>query len=103
MVHVVHLLRDVLHDQLDHQLEARAELVLQVLLGAKSAKLAVHAHSWPVHQAAIHDDVPMLQLLVDRGARLDVVDTLWNGTPLGWAVHEKKRNAEAFLRAAGAK
>lgn len=40
----------------------------------------------------------MLRLLAARGASLDTRDTLWNDTPLGWAVHTKKRDAEAFLR-----
>ena len=48
--------------------------------------------------AALNDDVEMLKLLVARGARLDTRDTLWNGTPLGWAVHNKKAEAEAYLR-----
>jgi ankyrin repeat protein len=60
--------------------------------------LPVHRHSTPLHQAAINDDVPMLGLLVDRGARLDTLDTLWRSTPLGWAVHTKKPAAEAYLR-----
>lgn len=64
--------------------------------------LPVHRHSTALHQAAINDDVPMLELLVARGARLDVRDTLWNGTPLGWAVHNKKAAAEAFLRSVAA-
>lgn len=64
--------------------------------------MLVHRHSLPVHQAAVNDDVPMLQLLVERGARLDVRDTLWNGTPLGWAIHTKKPSAEAYLRSVGA-
>jgi hypothetical protein len=42
----------------------------------------------------------MLRLLAERGASLDTRDKLWDGTPLGWAVHQKKRDAEAFLRAA---
>jgi hypothetical protein len=39
-----------------------------------------------------------MKLLVARGARLDIRDTLWDGTPLGWAVHNKKAKAEAYLR-----
>jgi hypothetical protein len=27
------------------------------------------------------------RLLVARGARLDIRDTIWHGTPLGWAIH----------------
>jgi ankyrin repeat protein len=60
--------------------------------------LPVHRHSMPLHQAAVNDDVPMLTLLVERGARLDTLDTLWRSTPLGWAVHTKKPAAEAYLR-----
>jgi peptide-methionine (S)-S-oxide reductase len=63
-----------------------------------NAFLPVHAHSLAAHQAAANDDVEMLQLLVEHGARLDVPDKLWNGTPLGWAIHEKKPAAEAYLR-----
>ena len=60
--------------------------------------LPVHRHAMPLHTAALNDDVEMLKLLVARGARLDIRDTLWNGTPLGWAVHNKKANTEAYLR-----
>ena len=60
--------------------------------------LPVHRHSTALHQAAINDDVEMLELLVAHGARTDTRDTLWNGTPLGWAVHGRKAKAEAYLR-----
>ena len=60
--------------------------------------LPVHKHSQALHQAALHNDVGLLELLVARGARLDARDTLWNGTPLGWAVHGGKSAAEAYLR-----
>jgi ankyrin repeat protein len=61
--------------------------------------LPVHRHSVPMHQAALNDDVELMKLLVERGARLDTRDTLWDGTPLGWAVHNKKTRAESYLRA----
>ena len=60
--------------------------------------LPVHRHSTPLHQAAINEHVEMMKLLVAHGARLDIRDTLWDGTPLGWAVHGKKARAEAYLR-----
>ena len=44
----------------------------------------------PCITAALNDDVEMMKLLVERGARLDARDTLWNGTPLGWAVHNRR-------------
>jgi peptide-methionine (S)-S-oxide reductase len=63
-----------------------------------NAFLPVHKHSVPLHQAAINNDMAMLRLLCERGADLNVRDTLWNGTPLGWAVHNKRAEVEAYLR-----
>jgi peptide-methionine (S)-S-oxide reductase len=62
-----------------------------------SSLLTAHAHSTAAHQAAVNDDVAMLKLLVERGADLSIKDTMWNGTPLGWARHEQKKQALAFL------
>ena len=58
-----------------------------------------HGHSTPLHQAALagHDEV--VQLLVERGARLDTQDTLWHGTPAGWAKYEGRTEIEEYLRA----
>ena len=86
---------------INRQLEA-ARLCLAA--GADPNRLMpahAHGHSAPLHQAAIHDDVPMLKLLVAHGARLDIQDSLWRGTPLGWAAHEGKKQAEAYLRSLG--
>jgi ankyrin repeat protein len=60
--------------------------------------LPVHRHAMPLHTATLNGDVEMLKLLVARGARIDIRDTLWNGTPLGWAVHNRKAEVEAYLR-----
>ncbi len=58
----------------------------------------VHVHATSAHQAALHDNVELLRLLVKHGADLNIKDTLWGGTPLGWAMHEKRTNAESYLR-----
>lgn len=63
--------------------------------------LFLHSHSGALHQAALHDDVDLLELLVRAGARTDLRDTLWNGTPHGWAVHEGKPRAAAYLEQFG--
>jgi peptide-methionine (S)-S-oxide reductase len=60
--------------------------------------LACHAHSTAAHQAVANNNVPMLKLLVERGADLTIRDTLWNGTPPGWAPHTNSPEAAAFLR-----
>ncbi|HLK24896.1 MAG TPA: ankyrin repeat domain-containing protein [Caulobacteraceae bacterium] len=70
--------------------------------GADAAgPMAVHAHSTPAHQAVANDDVAMLSLLVEYGARLDVADTMWRGTPAGWASFMKKTKCLAYLAALG--
>jgi ankyrin repeat protein len=61
--------------------------------------LPVHAHSLPLHQAVLDENLPLMQLLVERGARIDVPDTLWGSTPLGWAIHQNKARARAWLEA----
>jgi hypothetical protein len=62
-----------------------------------NAFLPVHAHSTALHQAVLSDDVELLELLVAYGARTDIEDTLWNGTPLDWAIHENRPRARAYL------
>ncbi len=39
----------------------------------------------------------VVRLLVERGARLDLKDILWHGTPAGWARHGGRLEIEAFL------
>jgi len=60
--------------------------------------LPVHSHSLPLHQAAIDENLELLALLLARGARTDVPDRLWGSTPLGWAMHQGKKRAAAYLR-----
>jgi peptide-methionine (S)-S-oxide reductase len=64
--------------------------------------LPVHVHSTALHHAADQDDVDLLRLLVERGARDDIEDRMWGGTALGWARHEGRPAAQAFLEALAA-
>jgi len=59
----------------------------------------VHTHALPLHQAVLTENLEMLDLLVRRGARLDVPDKLWGDTPLRWASHLRKARARAYLEA----
>jgi len=58
-----------------------------------------HAHSTPLHQAALAGHEEVVRVLVERAARLDVKDTMWQGTPADWAKHENRREVEQYLRA----
>lgn len=60
-----------------------------------------HAHATPLHQAAIGNHDAVVRLLVERGARLDMRDTIYKATPLGWAEHGGHTGIAAYLRAHG--
>lgn len=59
-----------------------------------------HAHSTPLHQAALAGHVDVVRLLVERGGRLDIRDTIHQGTPLGWAEYAGRTDVVEFLRGA---
>jgi hypothetical protein len=46
-----------------------------------------HADSTPLHQAVLGSREAVVRLLVERGVRLDIRDTVGRGMPLGWALH----------------
>jgi len=57
-----------------------------------------HSHSTPLHQAAGFGTMELAKLLVDRGARAEIKDVLWKGTPADWAHHVGRTEMEAYLR-----
>jgi ankyrin repeat protein len=60
-----------------------------------------HAHSTPLHQAALAGHEAVVRLLVERGARLDIKDTVYQGTALAWAEHAGQHGIAEFLRSRG--
>jgi ankyrin repeat protein len=61
-----------------------------------------HGHSTPLHQAVWSGHDVVVRLLVERGARLDIKDTIYEGTALGWAVYGGRADIADYLRARGA-
>jgi ankyrin repeat protein len=57
-----------------------------------------HSHSTPLHQAVWSNHGDVVRLLVERGARLDIKDTIYDGTPLEWADYGKRTEIAEFLR-----
>ena len=57
-----------------------------------------HAHSTPLHQAVWAGHEAVVRLLVERGARLDIRDTIYGGTPLDWAEHGQRTGIAEYLR-----
>jgi hypothetical protein len=77
--------------------------ILKLLLDAgedpnRYNPVGAHSHSVPLHQAVAsnHDDV--VRLLVESGARLDLKDTLYQSTPLGWAEFMGRHEIADYLR-----
>jgi len=60
-------------------------LAAGVDVNAPSAEL--YSHGTPLHHAVSSGSLEAVRLLVDAGASVNAVDTAWNGTPLGWALH----------------
>ena len=57
-----------------------------------------HSHTPPIHQAVAAGHLDVVKLLVERGARLDIKDTIYQGTPLGWAEYCEQPAIAEFLR-----
>jgi len=58
-----------------------------------------HAHSTPLHQAAFNGHQGAVRALLEHGARRDLRDTLWSGTPADWARHAGRPAMVALLEA----
>jgi ankyrin repeat protein len=58
----------------------------------------MHAHTTPLHHAALNGHDPVVRLLVERGARLDLEGTIYHATPAGWADHGGHPAIAARLR-----
>jgi ankyrin repeat protein len=59
-----------------------------------------HSHGTPLHHAAAGNHLDVVRLLVERGARVEVRDRIYEATPLGWAEHMNCPDVANYLRAA---
>ncbi len=59
-----------------------------------------HSHSTPLHQAVWAGHLDAVRTLIEHGARSDIRDTMWQGTPLGWAEHGGHEAIAHYLRQA---
>jgi uncharacterized protein len=75
---------------------AVAELLLDL---GMSPNIEDHSNFRPLHAAASHDSIHVGRLLLERGADIDPLETRFNSTPLGWAMHGGKRQMMDMLGA----
>ena len=84
----------------------RAEVVAALLDAGEDPNrfnpAGTHSHTPPLHQAIAAGHIEVVKLLIDRGARLDIKDSIHQGTPLGWANYCNQPNIAAYLKTLGA-
>ena len=60
-----------------------------------------HPHTTPLHQAVWSRQAEAVETLVGRGARLDIKDRIYDGTPLDWALYRGCDEIAGYLRSRG--
>ena len=53
-----------------------------------------HTHATPLHQAVYSRSLDTVKLLIEAGARLDLTDKAYAGTPLDWAVYMQAEESD---------
>jgi hypothetical protein len=87
-------------------LKGRADAVTKVIdlgvdLNVPCATL--YSHATALHHAVYSGSLDAVKVLVEAGADLDTKDTIYEGTPLGWAEYGKQVEIAEFLREKGAR
>ena len=85
-------------------LRGRAEAITRLLpygvdLNGRCPDL--YPHGTALHHAAVSGSLDAVKVLVEAGADINAIDTVWNGTPLGWAEYGKHDAIAAYLREKG--
>ncbi len=71
-------------------LNGRPRAVERMILAGADVNLpseSLYSHGTPLHHAVWSGSLDAVTALVRVGARVDALDSAWDGTPLGWAEH----------------
>jgi peptide-methionine (S)-S-oxide reductase len=58
----------------------------------------LYSHATALHHAVSSGSLDAVKVLVEAGAALDATDTVYAGTPLGWAEFGNHPEIAAYLR-----
>ena len=58
----------------------------------------LYSHGTPLHHAVISGSLETVKALVDAGADLVAKDSIYNGTPLGWAEYGNHSEILVYLK-----
>jgi hypothetical protein len=67
--------------------------------GYPLANTGFHSHATVLHQAVFSGSLAGVKMLVEAGAKLDVSDKIYHGTPLGWAIYMQTETNDEKLKA----
>ncbi|HXL57927.1 MAG TPA: ankyrin repeat domain-containing protein [Chitinophagaceae bacterium] len=87
-------------------LNGKAKAVARaVSYGADINKPSEHlySHGTPLHHAVWSGSVETVKVLVEAGAHLNTKDSIYDGTPLGWAEYGKRFEVAKYLKEIGDK
>jgi hypothetical protein len=62
----------------------------------------LYSHATALHHAVWSGSMETVKVLVEAGANLAIKDTLYEGTPLGWAEYGNKKEIAHYLKTIGA-
>jgi peptide-methionine (S)-S-oxide reductase len=92
--------------------EKQFSLVLAALIGKAQAVSRVisygtdinkpskdlYSHATPLHHAVWSGSLDTVKVLVEAGAKLDAKDSIYEGTPFGWAEYAEKEDIILYLK-----
>jgi Ankyrin repeats (3 copies) len=85
-------------------LNGRAEGIVRLLqvggVDVNAVSKDLYSHATPLHHAVCSGSLDAVKVLVNAGAKLTARDTIYRGTPLGWAEHYQgeQKDVEAERR-----
>jgi Ankyrin repeats (3 copies) len=82
-------------------LNGKADAVKKVIgygIHVSEPSRGLYSHATPLHHATASGSLDTVKVLVEAGAKMDIRDSVHEGTPLDWAEYLKKEDIAVYLR-----